>query len=388
MNINIFNSETIFGSKISAETFFKDYWQKKPLLIRGAFANDFMQSLISPEELAGFSLEEDIESRLISQFDGSWDLAHGPLDESVYQDLPEENWTLLVQSLDYFHEPLQSLIQACNFMPRWRLDDVMVSFATDKGGVGPHLDQYDVFLIQGIGKRRWRVGHKDQTVAKHCPHPEISQIEAFAADMDIEVEAGDLLYIPPNTPHWGESISDSMCYSVGFRAPNLEAITQQLLEESSNELNQLWQDENLLNTQSQSGELPQDIHQWAIESMQKAAFDHKLKIAIGKEVTQLKYPELLPELGLCEAQELSELTFLKPFKLNSLSRLAFFKETDKLMVFINGEYFAGHTQDIELLETLNNYQTIKAADFTSDNNKTRELLTGLIMASAIEFIEE
>ncbi len=381
----------IFNSNISAETFFKDYWQKKPLLIRGAFANDFMQGLVSPEELAGFSLEEEIESRLIRQFDGNWDLEHGPLDESIYEDLPEENWTLLVQSLDYFHEPLQSLIKACNFMPRWRLDDVMVSFATDKGGVGPHLDQYDVFLIQGAGKRRWRVGHKDQTVVKHSPHPEISQIAAFDADLDIEVEAGDLLYIPPNTPHWGESIGDSICYSVGFRAPNLEAITQQLLEESASDLNQLWQDEGILSTSSQPGQLPDKINQWAQESIQKAAFNEKLKIAIGKEVTQLKYPELLEEqfgeISLCEAEELSEVAFFKHFKLNALSRLAFFKEADKLMVFINGEYFSANAQDLDLLETLNSYQLVNAKQFTSDRNLTRELLTGLIMASAIEFTD-
>ena len=146
---------------ISPEEFLSDYWQKKPLLIRGGFSGD--PALITPEELAGYSLDDDIESRLIQHNSQQqrWQLSHGPLEETAFEELGEENWTLLLQSLDYFHPPLQTLTKACNFLPRWRLDDIMVSFATANGGVGPHLDKYDVFLVQGQGQRRWRVGFKD-----------------------------------------------------------------------------------------------------------------------------------------------------------------------------------------------------------------------------------
>ncbi len=274
-------------------------------------------------------------------------------------------------------------------MPRWRLDDVMVSFATDQGGVGPHLDQYDVFLIQGDGKRRWRVGHKDQTVTKHRPHPDISQITAFTADMDIEVETGDLLYIPPNTPHWGESIGDSICYSVGFRAPNLDAIAQQLLEESDQQLDQLWQDESILSEQNRLGEISSEINDWTAKEVQKLTQSNKLKVAIGKEVTELKYPELLEQLTNCEAKELSEVAFFRDFQLNSISRLAYFKNNQQLMVFANGEYSSTHLENLELLEAINQYQTIRANDFSdiTSKNSVRELLTWLFKVSAIELVE-
>ncbi len=272
-------------------------------------------------------------------------------------------------------------------MPRWRLDDVMVSFASDQGSVGPHLDQYDVFLIQGSGTRRWRVGEKNQAITKHSPHPEISQIKAFATDLDITVKAGDLLYIPPNTPHWGESIGDSICYSVGFRAPNLEAITQQLLDESAEQLNRLWSDENILAASSSSGEINAEISAWARDEIHKLTFDKKLKIAVGKEVTQLKYPELLAEVSLCEAQELSELAIVSSFKLNSISRLAYFQEGNDLMVFANGHYISANPEVLELVIALNNYQTIALRNFNINSDRARDFLCELILTAAIEFIE-
>ncbi len=330
-------------------------------------------------------MEADIESRLISQFDGNWELQHGPLDEALFQRLPESNWTLLVQSLDYFHPPLQALIQACNFIPRWRLDDVMVSFATDNGGVGPHFDQYDVFLIQGAGKRRWLVGSKNQTISKSQFHSEILQIEPFATDLDIEVEAGDLLYIPSNTPHWGESIDNSICYSVGFRAPNIEAISQQLLEEASDEFNQLWQDQDLLNKQHNHGELPTEISQWAQTEIQQLTFSQKLKIAIGKEVTRLKYPDILPEIVPCEAEELSELAFIKSIKLNPLSRMAFYQDADKILLFINGEFIESDTSNLNLVKALNSYELVQTQSIVTNKETARKLIAELAAISAIEF---
>lgn len=272
-------------------------------------------------------------------------------------------------------------------MPRWRLDDVMVSFATDQGGVGPHLDQYDVFLIQGEGQRRWRVGSKDQVVTNNNPHPDIAQIEAFETTMDVNVEAGDLLYIPPNTPHWGESIGNSICYSVGFRAPNLEALTQRWLEESTGQLNQLWQDQGLLESSSATGVMPDEIEHWARQQLQKQAQSEQLKIAVGKEVTQLKYPELLDEVSLCEAQELSELATRKGFKLKSISRLAFFKHQDSLMVFVNGDYFQAPSTCLPLLEAINQYQTVVPKDFSGDTPKALEIISYLFMADAIELTQ-
>lgn len=377
--------ETLLGN-IEVDTFFKDYWQKKPLLIRGAIDAKIISDpnlFISAEELAGYSLEQDIESRLITN-DGSWHLEHGPFDENDFLELPEKNWTLLVQSLDYFHPPLQSLIKSCNFIPRWRLDDVMVSFATEGGGVGPHVDKYDVFLIQGEGQRRWRVGHKDQLVVHTAPHPDIAQIEPFESDMDIQVSAGDVLYIPPNTPHWGVSIGNSLCYSVGFRAPNLGSIIQNLLASDDQQLDKLWQDQNKLHSNLSDGKLHPHIEQWAFHEISNL-FNHRdILIAIGKQVTELKYPEACDYLSECEAMELSETAFFSNISLHPLARIAYFEDDLELLTFINGEFFQFPLALKTIVSKLNLNQRISANDLQQiPRNPLRDFLTQALILGAI-----
>lgn len=200
---------------LTVAQFMAEYWQKKPLLIKGGFA-DFADPL-TPDELAGLAAEEEIESRVVAKHDGEWLLETGPFDD--YSDLGEENWTLLVQAVDHWHPEAAQLIEPFRFIPNWRIDDVMISYSTPGGGVGPHLDQYDVFIIQGQGKRHWRVGMPDATLTQHCPHPRLLQISPFVDCLDVITEPGDILYIPPGCPHDGISIDESLSYSVGFRAP-------------------------------------------------------------------------------------------------------------------------------------------------------------------------
>lgn len=326
---------------ISPEQFLKEYWQKRPLLIRGAFSSALVtgeEALITADELAGYSLEEDIESRLI-QCDGQdWQLEHGPVEEHRFAELSDENWTLLVQSLDYFHPPLCELIKACSFIPRWRLDDVMVSYATNRGGVGPHLDKYDVFLIQGEGQRRWRVGHKNQSTTPTSPHPQIAQIEPFDAGMDVIVNPGDMLYIPPNTPHWGESIGNSICYSVGFRAPNIGGIIQKLMQLPHTELDQLWSDENKLTLESNGGELSSDMSQWVEQQIKQLWTANDYLMAFGKEVTELKYPELLETPSEDELMDWIALAQDHGITAEPLARMTYIEKQGELWLFINGEY--------------------------------------------------
>ncbi|HEY9030267.1 MAG TPA: cupin domain-containing protein [Kangiella sp.] len=341
---------------ISPEQFLKEYWQKRPLLIRGAFSSAQVSgedALISAEELAGYSLEDEIESRLIEQNGDDWQLEHGPIDESRFAELGDENWTLLVQSLDYFHPPLCDLIKTCSFIPRWRLDDVMVSFATNGGGVGPHLDKYDVFLIQGDGQRRWRVGHKDQATVIFCPHPQIAQIEPFDADMDVIVNPGDLLYIPPNTPHWGESIGDSTCYSVGFRAPSIGGIVQKLLQLPQTDLDRLWSDEDRLTLQSANGELTTDMSLWAEQQLKQLWTSDDYLMAFGKEVTELKYPEMLEVPSDDELKDWIDLALQEGVKAEPLARMTYFAKNDELWLFINSEWQVMHTSLKPIVEQLN-----------------------------------
>lgn len=196
--------------------FFKAYWQKRPLLIKQGFKN-FIDP-ISADELAGLAMEEEIESRLVSHQDGShWQVQHGPFEH--YDHLGEKNWSILVQAVDHWHQDAAQLLQYFRHLPDWRIDDVMISYAVPGGGVGPHIDQYDVFIIQGMGRRRWRVGEKGEH-KPHCPHPKLLQVEPFSAIIDEELEPGDILYIPPHFPHEGYALTASLNYSVGLRSPN------------------------------------------------------------------------------------------------------------------------------------------------------------------------
>lgn len=195
--------------------FLRNDWQKRPRIIRQAFLN--FADPISADELAGVALEPGVDSRVISSKDGQWDLQHGPVEDYSY--LPDQGWSLLVQAVNEHFPPAQALIEPFRFLPDWRIDDLMVSYSTPGGGVGAHLDQYDVFIIQGQGRRRWQIGSPgDYTTI--TPHPDLKQIEGFTADIDEVLEPGDMIYIPAGFPHAGESLSECLNYSVGFRAPS------------------------------------------------------------------------------------------------------------------------------------------------------------------------
>ncbi len=163
---------------ISAREFLRDYWQKKPLLIRQAIPS--FESPVSPDELAGLSLEEEVESRMVIEHgDSPWELRRGPFGEDTYQDLPERNWTLLVQAVDQLVPEVADLIEHFRFLPNWRIDDVMISFAAPGGGVGPHYDNYDVFLLQAQGQRRWRVGQMCDSDSPLLPHADLRILADF-----------------------------------------------------------------------------------------------------------------------------------------------------------------------------------------------------------------
>ncbi|EJI83943.1 RmlC-like domain-containing protein [Alishewanella aestuarii B11] len=201
--------------ELSLADFMQQYWQKQPLLIKQGFKN--FQDPLSADELAGLALEDDVESRLVECRDGNWQLETGPFED--FNRYGDKDWTILVQAVDHWHPPAAELIEPFRFIPNWRIDDLMVSFSTPGGGVGPHLDQYDVFIIQGEGKRHWRVGMPDASLKQFCPHPRLLQVTPFTACIDVIMEPGDILYIPPGCPHEGVSLENSLNYSVGFRAP-------------------------------------------------------------------------------------------------------------------------------------------------------------------------
>ncbi len=203
-------------------TFLRENWQKTPRLIRNPW-NDW-RNPVEPDELAGLACERHVESRLVIG-DGTdaaaLKLEHGPLAEDRFNALGTFPWTLLVQAVDHHIPAVADLIEAFRFIPNWRIDDVMVSYATDTGGVGAHYDQYDVFLIQGLGRRRWELGGMCDGDTPLLPHDDLRLLAAFEARQDFILEPGDILYVPPGIAHMGTAIGhDCMTYSVGFRAPS------------------------------------------------------------------------------------------------------------------------------------------------------------------------
>jgi len=201
------------------QAFLRDSWQKKPQLIRNpwpAWANP-----LEPDELAGLACEQHVESRLIVQKRKGWKLEHGPFPEARFGTLGKTPWTLLVQGVDSHVPDVAALLAPFRFIPNWRIDDVMVSYATDGGGVGPHFDHYDVFLIQGLGRRRWRIGGACNADTPLLPHDDLRLLADFEATDEWILEPGDILYVPPGVAHDGVAMGDDcMTYSIGFRAPS------------------------------------------------------------------------------------------------------------------------------------------------------------------------
>ncbi len=215
---------TLLG-EISIDTFLKEYWHKKPLLIRGAIPN--FEGFLTPNELAGMACEEDVQSRLVSYQKKQWKLEQGPFPEKRFAKLPERDWTLLVQSVNHHMQEGNDLLQQFNFIPHARLDDLMVSYAPDGGGVGPHFDSYDVFLLQGCGQRLWRISEqKDLSLVAGAP---LRILQNFHSEQEWTLSAGDMLYLPPHVAHWGIAIGDCMTYSIGFRAPSAEELSGEFL---------------------------------------------------------------------------------------------------------------------------------------------------------------
>jgi 50S ribosomal protein L16 3-hydroxylase len=278
---------------ISKEQFLKEYWQKKPLLIRQAYPN--FEPLIPADELAGMSLEEEIESRIILENgpDSPWQLLSGPFNEETFGTLPEDKWTLLIQGVDQWVPEAADLLQDFNFIPNWRIDDLMISFATDGGSVGPHYDQYDVFLLQAEGQREWRIGQMCSEHDEFLKETKLRLLAKFEETDRWVLEPGDMLYLPPRLAHYGISQGNGQTYSIGFRAPSQSELMHSLVDQidaSSNE-DQRYGDPDLT-LQEHSGEISEAALQQVRDFMTQALADPVLlSDTIGKLMTEPKYSQ-------------------------------------------------------------------------------------------------
>ncbi|OUS26012.1 hypothetical protein A9Q99_19745 [Gammaproteobacteria bacterium 45_16_T64] len=326
---------------LTIEAFLRDYWQKKPLFVKNAMPA--INGMISPDELAGLSLEEDVESRIIQeQPDNQWSLDHGPFPEDHFSTLPESHWTLIVQAVDQHIPEFSQLLSQFDFIPSWRLDDIMITYATDQGSVGPHYDYYDVFLIQAEGHRQWQVGQHCDENSEILPELPVKVLEQFDVSNTWNVEPGDLLYLPPGLAHHGVANGECMTMSVGFRAPSnkdmLSAYTDFQLDALPD--NQRYADPDLL-PQSNAGWIsPTAIQQVKERLLSSIESPGALQNWFGQYMSAAKYDDQEPNednnysvediLSFCE----SDATFIR----DESSRLAYYGNTpnDVDSLFVNG----------------------------------------------------
>jgi 50S ribosomal protein L16 3-hydroxylase len=366
---------------ISKEQFLKEYWQKKPLLIRQAYPN--FEPLIPADELAGMSLEEEIESRIIMENgpDSPWQLISGPFQEDTFASLPKDKWTLLIQGVDQWVPEAADLLQDFNFIPNWRIDDLMISFATDGGSVGPHYDQYDVFLLQAEGQREWRIG---QMCSEHDAFLKETKLRLLAKFEETDrwiLEPGDMLYLPPRLAHYGISQGNGQTYSIGFRAPSQGELMHSLVDQidaSSNE-DQRYGDPELA-LQPHSGEINEAALQQVRDFMTQALADPVLlSDAIGKLMTEAKYPQERDE-----DDEKSKDTYLASdlkYDLQATdiqrelhSRFAFNSNENSVSFYAGGKVYPITESSLELAQYLTkqrqyNGRTLKSLCENRDNEK-------------------
>lgn len=205
---------------MSANEFLHNYWQKRPLLIRNAFA-DF-EAPITPDELAGLAMEPAALSRVVqhNRKKDQWTVQSGPFGEDSFHKLGKKDWTLLVQDVDKWDADVAALLDHFQFLPSWRIDDIMISFAAPGGSVGPHVDQYDVFLLQAYGQRQWQINSDPKADDSYREDAELKILKKFTPDYDWVLNPGDMLYLPPGVGHHGEAVNRCMTFSIGMRAPS------------------------------------------------------------------------------------------------------------------------------------------------------------------------
>lgn len=221
----------------TTEEFFREFWNKKPFVVRSMISKKIMATLIDGDHLAGLSMEEEIESRLVrkGKKQNDWTCDYGPFQEKDFSKLDEKDWSLLVQNTEKYHDETADLLKCFNFSPRWLLDDIMVSFSPKGGTVGAHADSYHVFLVQGKGQRQWKIANSPTENEDYIKDISLKILKAPFKGKNITVEEGDVIYVPPNFAHQGVSLKPSLTYSVGFLGPSLsEMLTQfgQYLEEN------------------------------------------------------------------------------------------------------------------------------------------------------------
>ncbi len=354
---------TLLGGLTPAQ-FMRRHWHKKPLLVRQAIPN-FQPPVLRPEMFA-LAAEESVESRLVQQIKGGWKLRHGPFARRSLPAMSQREWTLLVQGVDLHNDAVHQLMQQFRFVPEARLDDLMISYATDGGGVGPHFDSYDVFLLQAHGRRRWRIGRqKDLTLKEGIP---LKVLAEFEPEEEFVLEPGDMLYLPPRYAHDGIAEGECMTYSIGFRAPARAELAQELLvrlseDAAEDEQVQMYRDAKQ-EAVAEPGAIPAELQAFAKEALERALSQPlALERALGEYLTEPK-----PNVWF-EASDGGAM--LEAVRLDRRTRMMY----DAQHIFINGESYRAGSKDATLMRRLANQRYLSSKDIQRASDEALELLS-------------
>lgn len=344
---------TLLGD-ITPAQFLRDYWHKKPLLIRQAIPG--FKPLLSFDKLAELATKNYVESRLVTLTDGNWNMQHGPLE--TLPPTTQTEWTMLVQGVNLQDAKADALLREFRFIPDARLDDLMVSFATDGGGVGPHFDSYDVFLLQAQGQRRWRIGaQKDLSLIEGLP---LKILSHFEAEEEFVLEPGDMLYLPPHYAHDGVAIGDCQTYSIGFRAPSYQELGENFLQfmADSIDLPGRYADPEL-QASAKPAEIPKHMLDTIAEELNKVRFTaDDITIFLGEYLSEPKHNVFFTPLE-------KPLTLERFLQSASKKGLVLSPKTQMLYrgsnIFINGESFEIGRADKATLLALANDRRLDGA---------------------------
>ncbi len=364
---------TLLGGLTPAQ-FMRRHWQKKPLLIPAAVPG--FTPLLSRQQLFEMASREAVESRLIVRKGVSWTLRQGPFGRGNLPPLKQTDWTLLVQGVDTHLDAAHELLQRFRFVPDARLDDLMISWASDGGGVGPHFDSYDVFLLQATGQRRWRIGR--QTDFSLQPDVPLKILSHFQPEEEHLLGPGDMLYLPPRWAHDGVAVGgDCTTYSIGFRAPQRGGLAGELLQRMADEM----QDDTLYRDPRQAATanpaaMPDTLQAFALDALQRLLADRRsLACALGEVMTEPK-----PRIWFDEAAGLWSPSALR---LDRRTRMMY----DEHHVFINGESFRAAGADARLMRTLADRRGLAEREVTRASEDAQALLQDWFDAGWLHLVE-
>lgn len=326
---------------LSPAEFVRRYWQKKPLLIRGAIPG--FVPLLSRARLFALAAREQVESRLIVRSSGGdWSLEHGPFKRTAFPPLDRPGWTLLVQGVDLHDEAVHALLASFRFVPDARIDDVMISWASTGGGVGPHVDSYDVFLLQAQGRRRWRIGRQDDPRFEEDVPLQI--LHELVAEAEHVLEPGDMLYLPPSWAHDGAALDrECMTYSIGFRAPRRRGLALEVIQHLAEcyEDESLYGDRATLAATEHAGRIPPSLRAFAQDAVRRLIGSPQVFArALGETLTEVK-----PGVEFDEPERTWKAAAVM---LDRRTRMMY----DEAHVFINGNSYRATGADAKLMRRL------------------------------------